>query len=85
MHKYMHVHVCVRTHEHTHTLQELLDVYNKIGDTKKMGVAYCCNTVIGINEGLQAERKGVCAGWRIDKVCWMAVVWLYLDGCLLDA
>ena len=49
--------------------QELLELYDEIGHTKKMGIVYSANAVTDVSAGFQAEREGVCTGWRIGKVC----------------
>ena len=51
--------------------QELLGLYDKIGQSKKMGIKYAGNTITDVNVGQQAEREGVCKGWRIGNVCCM--------------
>jgi hypothetical protein len=75
--------MCVRTHAgmhswtlacmHTclHTLQELLDLYDKLEHTKKMGIVYSANRVTDVSSGTSAERMGVQPGWRIAVVCWL--------------
>ena len=52
-------------------MQELLELYDKIGHTKKMGIVYTASTITDVGVGLQAEQQGVCVGWRICKVCRM--------------
>ena len=55
-------HLCTPT-------QDLFELYDKIGHTKKMGITYTRNMVSAVSVGLQAEREGVCTGWQIGKVC----------------
>jgi hypothetical protein len=50
-------------------LKEIVDIYDKIGHTKKMGIVYAGNTITDVSAGLSAERQGVSAGWKIHKVC----------------
>ena len=62
-----------RTRAHTYPdalslLQELLELYDKIGHSKKMGIMYQANVITDVSAGLQADREGVCAGWRMCEV-----------------
>ena len=66
-----------------HAVQELLELYDKIGHTKKMGIMYSANTVTDVSAGLQAEREGVRTGWRIGKVCRHG--WCMVHGCCMPA
>ena len=49
-------------------MQVLLDLYDKIGHTKKMGIVYAGNTITDVSAGLNAERQGVSVGWKIIEV-----------------
>ena len=65
-------HAHMEVHQHTHTLtQELLDLYDMIEHTKKMGIRYVGNEVTDIFPGASAERQGVQPGWQIVVVCCM--------------
>ena len=47
---------------------ELLEVYDRIGRSKRIGFQYSRNEVTEVAPGLQAEREGVHRGWRIREV-----------------
>ena len=47
---------------------ELLDLYDSIEHSKKLGIAYAGNTVTEVSAGGQADRLGVRPGWRISSI-----------------
>lgn len=64
-------HACARAR--TRTLargraQALLELYDRMGHSKRIGFKYSRNTVTDVVPGLQAEREGVSMGWRIGEV-----------------
>ena len=74
------MHACVHAScKRTYT-QELLELYDKIGHTKKMGITYSANSITNVSAGLQAEREGVCEGWRMCQVCCMAAACCVAHG-----
>ena len=58
-------------------MQVLLDLYDKIGHTKKMGIVYAGNTITDVSAGLSAERQGGSAGWKIITVCPDFRLWMF--------
>ena len=54
------------------TIKGLMELYDKIRHTTKMGFTFSANSVTNVSAGLQAEREGVCKGWRICAVCRIA-------------
>ena len=78
-------HAHMEVHQHTHTLtQELVDLYDMIEHTKKMGIRYVGNEVTDVFPGASAERQGVQPGWQIAVVCCMVHgACLMHDACLM--
>ena len=56
-------------------------LYGKISHTKSMGIAYLGNAVKQVSPGLQAEREGVCIGWRIIEVSFMPAACVLYACC----
>ena len=48
--------------------KDLLGLYDKIGHTKKIGIAYASNVVTEVTAGLAAEQQGVEPKWKISEV-----------------
>ena len=68
------MHACLRPQAHARPcmhmrVQELLDLYDKLEHTKKMGIVYSANRVSDVSSGTSAERMGVQPGWQIAVVC----------------
>ena len=49
-------------------MQALLELYDKINHTKKMGIVYAGNMITDVSAGFSAERQGVFVGWKIVQV-----------------
>ena len=58
-------------------IKALLELYDQIGHTKKMGIVYAGNTITDVSAGLSAERQGVSVGWKIITVCPDFRLWMF--------